>query len=143
MYSPWADIAERYPDIHVERCDISPCRGAWVPSERVIFIDRALERPDRRATLAHELCHVDLDHRPVGGWFGRRMEHDADTLAARRLLHDVRRIADAIALHPLEPGLVARELDVPLRILRRRLESLTVAEKVMIDDRLSGVERGC
>jgi Zn-dependent peptidase ImmA (M78 family) len=142
-YSPWADAADRYPDIHIERCDIAPARGAWVPSERVIFIDSSLDRPGRRATLAHELSHVDLGHRPTAGWFGRRMERDADDLAAQRLLDDVARVADAIAVHPLQPGMVAAELEVPLRLLRRRLERLTPTEAAVIEERLAQTDPSC
>lgn len=136
-YSPWADAAQRHPDVHIERCDIAPARGAWVPSEKVILIDQALDMAGRRATLAHELCHIDLEHQPTGGWFGRRMERDADMLAAARLLPDPEQIADALAVYPLEPTQVAALLDVPLRILRRRLEVLTDDERAVIERRLA------
>lgn len=143
QYSPWADAAERYPDIQIERCDIAPVNGAWVPSERVILIDAKLDRSGRRAALAHELCHVDLGHTPADGWFGRRMEREADTLAAQRLLADVAVLADAIAEQPLQPGLIAQQLDVPLRMLRRRLENLTAEEKRAIEERVAATERAC
>lgn len=142
-YSPWADAAERHPGVHIERCDIAPAKGAWVPSERVILIDVSLDGDERRGVLAHELAHIDLEHRPVGGWFGRRMEREADVLAARRLLGDVDRIADAIAEHPLQPGLVAEALCVPLRVLRRRLEILTDHERDVIEARVAACERPC
>lgn len=142
-YSPWADAAERHPGIHIERCDIAPAKGAWVPSERVILLHDALDQDERRGVLAHELAHVDLGHEPTAGWFGRRMEREADVLAARRLLHDVERIADAIAVHPLHPGLVAEALAVPLRVLRRRLECLTDEERARIEARVEACERAC
>lgn len=142
-YSPWADAAQRHPDVHIERCDIAPVRGAWVPSEKVILIDQGLDAVGRRATLAHELCHIDLAHEPTGGWFGRRMERDADDLSAQRLLPDVSAIAEAISLFPLQPGMVARELDVPLRTLRRRLAGLTDAEREAIARRVGSLERTC
>lgn len=141
-YSPWADAAQRHPDVHIERCDIAPARGAWVPSEKTILIDQALDVAGRRATLAHELCHIDLAHQPTGGWFGRRMERDADQLAAARLLADPEVIAEAIAVFPLEPAQVAAMLEVPLRILRRRLEALTSAERAVIERRLARCDVG-
>lgn len=142
-YSPWADAAERHPGIHIERCDIAPSKGAWVPSERVILLDVALDQDERRSVLAHEVAHVDLEHEPAGGWFGRRMEREADILAARRLLGDIEEIADAICEHPLQPGLVAERLCVPLRVLRRRLEALSDQERAIIQAHLHRREHAC
>ena len=141
-YSPWADAAERHPDIHIERCDIAPTRGVWVPSEHVILLDVALDMAGRRTTLAHELAHIDLDHHPANGWFGRRMEHDADRLAAQRLLGSVEDIADAICVHPIDPDKVAEHLGITLCVLRRRLSLLTGAEKTYIEQRLANRENG-
>src|SRR5690606_8709146 len=109
-YSPWDDAAERHPDIHIERWDISPARGVWVASERVILLDRGLDHTERRCTLAHELAHIDLGHTETHGWLRGRLESDANRLAARRLLADIHAIADAICTHPLEPALVADQL---------------------------------
>lgn len=141
-YSPWADAAERHPDIHIERCDIAPTRGVWVPSEHVILLDLALDVAGRRTTLAHELAHIDLDHHPANGWFGRRMEHDADRLATQRLLGCVEDIAAAICIHPIDLDKVAEHLGITLAVLRRRLSSLTDAEKTYIARRLAAREDG-
>lgn len=141
-YSPWADAAERHPDIHIERWDISPARGAWVASERVILIDRDLTQTERRCTLAHELAHIDLGHVEARGWFARRLEREADRLAAKRLLADIEAIADAICTHPLDPDLVAEQLGVTLRMLRKRLKRLTPSETSYIEARLAAHERG-
>jgi Zn-dependent peptidase ImmA (M78 family) len=140
-YSPWADAARRYPDIHIERCDTAPARGVWVPSERVILINRELGYADRRAVLAHELAHIDLSHQPTRGWFKARQERDADRLAASRLLDEVHEIADAICAHPLDPAQVAEHLGVPLRVLRRRLANLTARDQGYIESRLAAREQ--
>jgi Zn-dependent peptidase ImmA (M78 family) len=108
----------------------------WVPSERVILIDCRLNRSERRATLAHELSHVDLGHRAVGGWFGRRLERDADSLAACRLLSSVGDLAEALVGQP-ELAEAADMLDVPLSVLRLRIDLLTDAERSLIDERVS------
>lgn len=119
---------------------MAPLSGAWVPAERVILLGRHLDRTGRRGTLAHEIAHIDLEHRPTGHrWFDRRCERDADRLAAQRLVA-VECLADALVEHPLHPGRVAEYLEVPLRILRRRLEQLTEVEKAYIDERLSAIE---
>lgn len=141
-YSPWADAAQRHPDIHIERCDIAPARGVWVASERVILIDRGLNQTERRCTLAHELAHIDLEHVEAPGWFARRLEHEADRLAAKRLLADIDAIADAICTHPLDPDLVAEQLGVTMRVLKKRLKRLTETEKAHIEQRLADHERG-
>jgi Zn-dependent peptidase ImmA (M78 family) len=115
---------------------------AWVPSEAVILLDRNVYYAGRRCTLAHELAHIDFNHIPTQGWFGRRMEHDADALAARRLLQDVLDIADALCVHPLDPEQVAERLGVTVVVLRRRLVALTPAEKDYIERRLAQREDG-
>lgn len=139
-YSPWADAAERYPDVHIERCDIAPARGVLVRSERVIMLDVRLDQAGRRAALAHELSHLDLQHQPTRhAWFGRRMEAEADRLAAGRLLADVEELADALAEHPDDLSGAAASLEVPVRVLRTRLAELTDAERLAIEARLSAL----
>ncbi len=138
-YSPWADAAERHPEVHIQRCDIAPASGAWVATERVILLDRSLDVVGRRCALAHELAHIDHGHGELGGWFGRRQERDADQLAASRLLGDVAELADALCEHPLEPELVAEHLGVTMHVLRRRLAALTPAEQDRIQARLAAI----
>lgn len=139
-YSPWQDAADRHGEVHIERCELAPVSGAWVPSQQVILLGRHLDRTGRRSTLAHEIAHIDLEHEPTGHeWFDRRCERDADRLAAMRLV-DVVHLADALVEHPLHPGRVADHLEVPLRLLRRRLEQLTEQETAYIDERLSAIE---
>ena len=134
-YSPWADAAVRHPEIHIERSDIAPARGVWVPSERVILIDEQLTRPERRATLAHELSHVDLGHEAIGGWFGRRLERDADSLAACRLLSNVDALAEVLVVER-ELAAAADVLDVPASVLRLRIDLLTDDERSLIAQRV-------
>lgn len=141
-YSPWADAAERYPDVVIHRCDLAPAQGAWVSSERVILLDRELDARGRRCALAHELVHMDRTHRPQGGWFGRRQELEADKIAAHRLLDDVESIAEALCIHPLDPEMVAEHLGVTVPVLRRRLSALTDAERDRIQARIDREERG-
>lgn len=112
-----------------------------MPSERVILLDKTLDRAQRRAVLAHELAHVDLGHDDVGGWFGRRFERDADRLAATRLLGDICEVACAIALHPMSPVDAARCLDVTVETLHLRLACLTEDEYRVIEVRVRSVER--
>lgn len=136
-YNPWRDASERHPDLYIATCRLAPCRGAWVPSERVVLIDELLDPVERDATLAHEVAHVDLEHRPTGNrWFDRRAEREADSLAAERLI-TVDELADTLAVFEVQPGRAAAELGVPLRMLRRRLEQLTDDEKDHIERRVA------
>jgi len=141
-YSPWADVAERHPGVHVHRCAIAPVNGAWVASERIILLSDELDMAGRRCTLAHEIAHIDLRHAAQSGWFGTRSERDADRLAAARLLEDVDEIADALCVHPLHPELAAEHLGVTVRVLRRRLANLTATEKEHVEQRLAAREDG-
>lgn len=110
--------------------------------EQMILLDRALERCWRRATLAHELAHVDLDHRgEVGGYFGRRMEREANLLAARRLLANVDAIGDAIAAHAGDTAAVADELGVPPEVLLRRMEHMHPRDRARVVARSRRVQR--
>lgn len=102
----------------------------------VILLDVDLDRAERRSTLAHELAHIDLGHRVAGGWFGRRLEAEADRLAAQRLLESVDQLADALATHAGHLAGAAEHLDVPLRVLERRLARLTDDERATIARRV-------
>lgn len=137
-YSPWKDAEVQHPDLDIERCDIAPARGVWVRSENMILIDENLDRTWRRATLAHELAHVDLGHvSAVEGFFARRIEREADMLAARRLLGSVDAIADAVAAHPGDTAAVADQLDVPVEVLLRRVEKMHPRDRAAIEARAS------
>lgn len=137
-YSPWRDAEVRHPHLDIERCDIAPARGVWVRSENMILIDENLDRPWRRATLAHELAHVDLGHVSlVEGYFARRVEREADMLAARRLLGNVDVIADAVAAFPGDTAAVADQLDVPVEVLVRRVEKMHPRDRAKIEARVS------
>lgn len=136
-YDPWRDAAARHPDVHVEPCDCLPANGAWVPQERVILVEQTLDRPHRHEVLAHELAHVDLDHWPTGRpWFDRRQERQADVLAAMRLV-SLEQLADAIVEGALGPEDVADAVELPARVVRRRVRVLTEAEKDYIERRLA------
>jgi Zn-dependent peptidase ImmA (M78 family) len=136
-YDPWQDAARRHDDVIIRRTNCLPARGAWVESARVILIDKTLRRAERNSVLAHEIAHIDLEHRMTGRrWFDRRQERDADHLAARRLV-TIDELADVLrwALCPEE---VAHELDVTVDVVRRRIASLSDQEKTYIERAVRG-----
>ena len=103
----------------------------------MILIDQALPPVERDTVLAHELAHLDLDHRFTGQpWFDRRQERQADDLAAMRLIA-VKALAAAIRESLCEEE-VADELGVTLEVAQRRMALLTDDEKDFIYEQLWG-----
>lgn len=138
-YSPWADLACR--DIVVEYDYLPPDTDAlWLPSSRVIVIDRRLNQAQKRSALAHELAHVDLGHVP--------MPHDPATAAAQEIAADhvaarhlipIGNLVEAI-LWSQDESEVAEYLWVDEATVRNRLAGLSVAEKDRIDAALRSRE---
>lgn len=132
-YSPWADASRRHPSVHIDWCDeMAPALGAWVPTERVILLRRDVPRALRDMALAHEVAHVDLEHRPSGfRWFDRRQECEASRLARARML-PADEIGKAMAEYDCDLQLAANDLDVSVGTLRRRCDELTADEQLKI-----------
>ncbi len=134
-YDPWRDAAERHPDVVIKRTDCLPALGAWIEAARVILVEQSLERPARNSVLAHEVAHLDLGHKMTGdGWFDRRQEHQADRLAAKRLV-SLDALADALLWCSWETE-VAEHLHVTVEVVRLRLAYLTNPEKAYVEARL-------
>lgn len=130
---PWQVLAD-LPDVVVGWQHLPSGAGWWVPEERVILLDKRLTRVEARCTLAHELIHVldghEACHDPRGD---RRQERDADDAAARWLI-DVRALSDAV-LWSRHPSELAFELNVDLRTLKVRLDTLTEEERLILNGR--------
>lgn len=139
-YDPWRDAASRHGDVIIRRTSCLPARGAWIEGARVILLERSLRRPERNAVLAHEIAHIDLEHRMTGRlWFDRRQERDADRLAAARLI-TVEDLAEALrSVDGGGPAEVAHELGVPVDVLMRRVRALTDDEKASIERFLEAI----
>lgn len=138
-YCPWRDIGARLPDVVVSLQDIAPARAAWVAGPRVVFLDKRLSTVEGRCALAHELAHIDLDHKPRGiAYFDRRQEREADRLAARRLI-PIDRLADVL-MWTRDEGAVAEALHVDVDTVNCRLSSLHPAERHHIEARLAQLE---
>lgn len=73
---------------------------------------------NRRCTLAHELAHAALGHRPdATGWLRARQERAADQWAANRLIDtDAYRAAEQ--QHGPHPGAIAAELEVTTHMVK-------------------------
>lgn len=133
-YDPGADAAERYPDWVIRH------RAIGVPEvmdvrRKVILLDRGGGRGERRASLAHAVAHLDLEHVVVGGWFGERQERDAERLAALRCV-TIRALADAIRWHGQSWSHVAEAVEVDERMLRARLDMMHLANRAELSREL-------
>lgn len=127
MYCPWVDAGARYAAIYIGQGDIEPARAAWLPRHKVILLARTLTRVQGRCALAHELAHIDLQHRPdVAGRYGRWQEREADWLAARRLI-PLPVLADALVWCRDDRAL-AEELDVVPELVDLRRTHLSQEE---------------
>lgn len=138
-YDPCADAVARYPDWVVRHGILG-----WGLSEvlclraKVILLERGVAAAVRRSSLAHAVAHLDLGHIPAKGWFDRRQEHEADQLAARRLVR-IERLAE-VARWTRDVSEAAVELDVDQRTLRIRMAHLHPSERALIGRALADIE---
>lgn len=135
-YDPGEDAGERYPDWVIRH------RAIGVPElmdvrRKVILLDRGSSRGERRASLAHAVAHLDLDHVAVGGFIGERQERDAERLAALRCV-SIRHLADAIKWHGQTWSHVAEAVEVDERMLRVRLDMMHPAHRAQLRVELAG-----
>lgn len=108
--------------------DLRGPRELLCHDRRVIVISPGPNAAVRRSSLAHAVCHLDLEHGdPTGGRFDRRQENAADQLAARRLI-PLDRLLDVVrwTTAPLE---ACEELQVDLDTLQCRVDHLHPSER--------------
>lgn len=135
-YDPGADVLARYPDVVVRWRHLGGVPAAVCRRRRVILIEHDMPAAERRCALAHEIAHLDLDHRaPIHEGNEERL---ADELSAARLL-PTDRLAQVLRW-ALSPEEVADELGVTTHLVRVRLRALTACEKQRIEDQLSVIE---
>ncbi|WP_308251674.1 ImmA/IrrE family metallo-endopeptidase [Rhodococcoides kroppenstedtii] len=131
-YDPWREIADDPTVEVVSRHALAPgLDGALVG--RRIWLHRGLGQAGRRATLAHELVHLERG-RPVGDARGRRREERVvEQIAARRLV-SLDALVDAVrwcGTESLEE--LAEHLWVDVTAVRARLTALTGLERRVVE----------
>lgn len=99
-----------------------------------ISLRRGMTWAQRRCTLLHELLH--LERGPVGPGWAAQEEESVRRETARRLLPDIKVVAEAIAWASCEEE-CADELMVDVPVLRYRLKHLHPAERGYLNRRLS------
>lgn len=142
-YSPW-DALAALGDVIVGYVELDNGVGWWEPDERVILLDRRLDRVARRCTLAHELEHALANDAACTGtaddpYFTTVMEARASVRAARKLI-PIDALADAVVLHNDHDELMAAHLDVDLGTLDIRRLSLTPDERHHLRRRLDRLD---
>jgi hypothetical protein len=131
---PWRALG-RLTHVVVVWAELPGLLGATNGRDRIWLDPRQLQ-VERRCTLAHELEHLRLGHdRCMPGWVERRVSH----AAARRLLPDIARVADALAWSACHVGEAAEELwvDEPTLLARLDASFLTRAELQALGERLA------
>jgi hypothetical protein len=115
-YDPVADLASRYPDFDICDCIFPGEAGqyGWVdPEAKLVHLDVHLDACQRRATLAHEIVHLDYGH---DGCQPEWVEWAVEVLAASRLMTvDVH---DSLVAQCLTDDQVCHQVGVDAQALR-------------------------
>lgn len=135
-WSPWRWLRERYPDVDVREAELpSGFLGYCDHYEKTIWLDSRLLHGEQRATLAHEIGHLELDACIGDRWYNAP-EWKVDRWAARRLI-----TVDALLRAfqwTSDLDEMAEELWVDRHTLRARLRCLTDEEQ---DQVMKAIER--
>lgn len=125
--NPWHRLRDEWPDVKWFSTNLGRRRAEtrWYGDGRVeIHLHRDLIQIQRRASLAHELEH--LDRGAPCHTLKASIEQRVLTATARYLLPDLDAIRDAIEVYDLRRA--AEELWVPFVVLVDRLNGLTDRE---------------
>lgn len=134
MHHPWRALRE-FTHItllwaHLPEGDL----GVTDYEAGTITLAHGLDQAERRCTIDHETEHVRRG--PVPAWLEPREERAVDRISARRLLPDIREVAESLAwAHSIAEA--ADELWVDEATLTVRLESLHPAERAYMKRRLA------
>jgi hypothetical protein len=135
-WSPWRHLRQRHPGVRVKETEL-PCGvlGCIDHYQKIIWLDSRLLSREQRATLAHEIGHLELDHFMHGKWISAP-EWKVDRWAARRLIPFVDLLRAFQWSDDLEE--MAEELWVDRHTLGTRLRCLTDDEQ---DQVMKAIER--
>jgi len=136
QWSPWRHLREKHPGVDVREAELPPSLlGCMDHYTNIIWLDSRLLRGEQRATLAHEIGHLELDPCIAGRWY-TAPEWKVDRWAARRLIH----VEDLLRAFQWTSNLdeMAEELWVDRHTLRVRLRCMTDEEQ---DQVMRAIER--
>lgn len=126
-------------DVDVIEAPTPPGELAYFdPDTRSVVLRPGLSRPVRRATLAHEVAHVEVHDSTEATWWSetdaRHVEDCADEIAARQLL-PLAELVDVLEwARSVED--VAAQLEVDAATVRCRIATLTPAEQRYVERRM-------
>lgn len=85
MYDPTYDPVEHLDrmEVRLVRHTLNDLSAAWIPSRRMVILDRNVAAEHERPVLAHECSHVE--HNDPGGHYPRA-EHRANLISGLRLV---------------------------------------------------------
>lgn len=133
-YHPWRELRS-LTGVIVHFATLAPGIWGMTDGHQRIWLDRRLGQVERRCTLAHELEHIRRGHY---GCQPPAVERAVNAAAARRLIPNPHRLADALAWARGDLAAAADELWVDEPTLSARLDvaHLHPAEKAIIATRL-------
>lgn len=132
---PWRELRHLVDVVVHWRSDM-PAGKAGVTDGRDIWLADDLSQAERRSVLMHELVHLRRGH---GSCQPPEVEGSVRRETARRLIPNVRRLADAMAWAGGHLGEAAEELWVIEEVLEDRLRWLHPAERAFVAARLEDV----
>lgn len=134
MHHPWRELRQRPEWTLLIAALPAGILGYTCWDTRTVALTRGMSQAQRRATLAHELEHVDSGPAHPDPVLTARDELAADKAAARKLI-SIRDLGEAMAwstdLHE-----IADELWVDTATVRTRLQHLHPGERGYLERRL-------
>ena len=140
MNHPWRRLRDHHPRITVVWAHLPEKVAGYWDGDCTIVLDASLTQAARRATLEHELVHVERGPVPDDTLLAAREEALVDEIAARRLI-PLDRLVDALRWCQGAAGAaLADEVWTDQHALNVRLATLTPDERATIEDALADVE---
>jgi hypothetical protein len=132
-YDPWQDLDERWPDVTIHVVPMTgDLLGQISGDGRIIELRAGTSSGQRRATLAHEIVHLERGLHDCGPWQDRE-ERQVHAMASRRLLRVAELAATIRALGGCDDlRAMAIMLDVDVETLEVRLADLERRERRII-----------
>lgn len=133
-HHPWREL-RALTGVALHLAHLRPGVHAVTDGHSRIWVDSRLSQVERRSALAHELEHLHRGHR---GCQPEPVERVVESAAARRLIPNVHRLADALVCAGHDLHVAAEELWVDVRTLRARLDPahLHPAERAILTARM-------
>ena len=129
-WSPWRHLREHHPHVTIWETELpGDLLGCLDHNQNAVYVDSRLTCHEKRATVAHEVGHLELDT-CVNGLWTPAAEWKVNRWAARHLI-PVEALASAMRWTSVVAEL-ADELFVDEKTVRDRFRCMTDAEQDLI-----------